>query len=34
MPEFEKGFRRVSCESNFKDEKNGWDFDFETWERG
>jgi len=31
MPEFEKGFRRVSCEKNFKDEKNAWDYDFEIF---
>jgi len=31
MPEFGEGFRRVSCENHFKDEKNAWDWDFETF---
>jgi len=31
MPEFEKGFRRVSKASNFKDEKNEYDYDFEIF---
>ncbi len=33
MPEFENGFRRVSCESHFKDDKNKWDYDFEVLQR-
>jgi len=33
MPEFGNEFRRVSCESHFKDEKNRWDYDFEILER-
>ena len=31
MPEFEKGFRRISCVNNFKDEKNLCDYDFEVF---
>jgi len=31
MPEFCKGFRRVSCEKHFKDEKNALDYDFEVY---
>jgi dihydrofolate reductase len=31
MPKFENGFRRISCENNFKDEKNPCDYDFEVW---
>ncbi|MCL2283756.1 MAG: dihydrofolate reductase [Fibromonadales bacterium] len=34
MPEFESKFRRASCEKHFKDEKNAWDFDFETYFMG
>jgi dihydrofolate reductase len=33
MPEFEKSFRKISCVSNFKDEQNKYDYDFETWEK-
>ena len=33
MPEFGNEFRRVSCETHFKDEKNKWDYDFEVLER-
>jgi dihydrofolate reductase len=33
MPEFENEFRRVSCETHFKDEKNKWDYDFEILQR-
>ncbi|GBU26473.1 dihydrofolate reductase [Fibrobacteria bacterium R8-3-H12] len=33
MPEFENEFRRVSCETHFKDEKNKWDWDFEMYTR-
>lgn len=32
MPEFEQKFRRVSCEKNFKDDRNLYDYDFEMWE--
>lgn len=32
MPEFEHKFKQVSCVKHFKDEKNIYDFDFETWE--
>jgi len=31
MPEFEEGFRRISKVSNFKDEKNEYDYDFEIF---
>jgi len=32
MPaDFEKGFRRVSCVNNFKDERNEYDYDFEVF---
>ena len=33
MPEFGSEFRRVSCETHFKDEKNKWDYDFEILQR-
>jgi dihydrofolate reductase len=33
MPELGNEFRRVSCETHFKDEKNKWDYDFEVLER-
>jgi dihydrofolate reductase len=32
MPEFETQFRKLSCETHFKDEKNKWDYDFEILE--
>jgi len=32
MPEWGDGFRRVSCEKHFKDEKNAWDYDFEVYD--
>ena len=31
MPEFEDRFRKTSCENHFKDEKNAWNWDFETF---
>jgi dihydrofolate reductase len=31
MPEFEKDFRKVSNVSNFKDERNKYDYDFEVF---
>jgi len=31
MPEFEKGFRKISCVSNSKDEQNAYDYDFEIF---
>jgi len=31
MPEFEKNFRRISSVSNFKDEQNEYDYDFEVF---
>ena len=33
MPEFEKDFRKVSSVSNFKDERNEYDYDFEVFAR-
>jgi dihydrofolate reductase len=33
MPEFGNEFRRVSCETHFKDDKNKWDYDFEILQR-
>jgi dihydrofolate reductase len=31
MPEFEKGFRKISSVSNLKDEQNVYDYDFEVF---
>ena len=31
MPEFEKGFRKISSVSNLKDEQNAYDYDFEVF---
>jgi dihydrofolate reductase len=31
MPEFEKCFRKISSVSNFKDEQNDYDYDFEVF---
>ena len=28
MPEFPEHFKEISCIKNYKDEKNGWDYDF------
>ena len=33
MPEFEKNFRKISSVSNFKDERNAYDYDFEVFVR-
>jgi dihydrofolate reductase len=33
MPEYENAFRRIGCISNLKDERNLYDYDFETWEK-
>ena len=31
MPEYENNFRKISNASNFKDERNIYDYDFEVW---